>query len=437
MTVSIIVPTYNRADRHAQLYAVFSRQSAPADLWILDDSPVPSPFFSTLRDPHVHYFHTTKRLSIGTKRNLLVEACGGDIIVQFDDDDLYTPGYIATMVPRLGDGDLVKLTAWDAISEYDGSIWRWDTTRVLPIVYRVTGSAPPVIIRGMTYNAETADTAEWGYGFSYVFRRDAWKAVGGFDDMNSGEDIAFIRKLRKAGKKLMGVADHPDMVLHTMHRQSTSRIYPQWCLKNCGPVAEAEIEMQSQTAAVLSGTALAEGQKIPLVRGATYDVVANVKHTHTRRQLEGHAGSLGVRVMSLDENLSHAGLGLPAPKLGYRYVRAKLHVGPDAASHLPWKVPLPWSLDDKTRVVRAQIVSGHMVGATGSLSVVSFAVVSLALFAVGVPVAIITRILGASWLRAALYGVAASSVVVLIDAFAAPRMAREQTVGAGGGRLAP
>jgi hypothetical protein len=53
----------------------------------------------------------------------------------------------------------------------------------------------------------------------------------------------------------------------------------------------------------------------------------------------------------------------------------------------------------------------------------SLAIVSLALLGVGLPVAMVAKLVGATWLRAVLYGLAGASVVVAADAFAAPRLA--------------
>ena len=60
------------------------------------------------------YTHVTERLTIGEKRNRLIAASSGQVIVHFDDDDYYAPCYVEWMLRQLGDHDLVKLVGWFA-----------------------------------------------------------------------------------------------------------------------------------------------------------------------------------------------------------------------------------------------------------------------------------------------------------------------------------
>ena len=88
MKVSVICPTFNRHERHKNLYAAFSQQSyRECELLVLDDSREASPSFLALKNPRVQYLHSTTRESVGVKRNRLVEIATGDIIAHFDDDD--------------------------------------------------------------------------------------------------------------------------------------------------------------------------------------------------------------------------------------------------------------------------------------------------------------------------------------------------------------
>jgi glycosyltransferase involved in cell wall biosynthesis len=199
-TVSVIVPTADRHHRHEGLYNQFQHQDYPdRDLWILDDSGSPSPFFQRLgdSDPRVHYVHNPHRQPIGCKRNKLIEMSGGACLAHFDDDDGYSPRYLSSMLSRLRDwdADLVKLGVWDERRE-----------------------ASP---RRSRYRGRSDDDL-WGYGFSYVYRRSVAKRVS-FPCVNGGEDFGFIRGMWGAGLKTSLVWDGSDWAYHLLHARNTSR----------------------------------------------------------------------------------------------------------------------------------------------------------------------------------------------------------------------
>ena len=78
MKVSVVVVTHNRERFMRAIHDVYARQTHPdTELLILDDSDEPSPFLSRLDDPRVRYTHLTQRMSIGAKRNRLIEQAWG------------------------------------------------------------------------------------------------------------------------------------------------------------------------------------------------------------------------------------------------------------------------------------------------------------------------------------------------------------------------
>jgi len=113
--VSIITPTYNRATFLKNALAYFRSQNYRDIEWlILDDSLQEAPAFSDLADRNIFYERIDRKLSVGEKRNLLIEKSHGEIIVQFDDDDYYCPDYVRTMVSALStlNADLINLRGW-------------------------------------------------------------------------------------------------------------------------------------------------------------------------------------------------------------------------------------------------------------------------------------------------------------------------------------
>ena len=340
-SVSVIVPTYNRPGYHEHLYNVFSSMiyPGPTDLWVYDDSPQRSSFFDWLDDYRVHYLWTPRRVTVGAKRNALVEMSRGDVIMHQDDDDWYSPDYLRWMVGRLvaSNADLVKLAVWDAVSAYDGSGWRWDTRLSGETCFGIAGGAPPVRISNCKHDKDAVETALMGYGFSYVYRRQAWE-LSPFDDVTHGEDVGFVRKLGPLGGSIFLVDDAPNIVLHTLHPQSTSRIYPQTQLWG-QPVTREE------NAADLPGA----GWKIKYKAGKTYRVLALLKDFHEKDETFRRAASYG----DVLEFVDPASGPKPAPE-GYRYVQATIRATTTGAT--PRRMPPPFSVIDKSGIVEIHVV---------------------------------------------------------------------------------
>lgn len=236
MLVSVIVPTFSRHELHEALHMRFEAQTYPnLELLVFDDSPDPSPYFRHVRSERVRYAHTPSRVSLGSKRNQLVDAARGEVIVQFDDDDLYAPSYIETMLAHLGSEDLIKLDGWYLQREADRSLWYWDTAHLVEPHFIVSGK-PEKPIGTYDIGAALKDDKErhefvaqnrWGYGFSYAYRRD-WARRARFPDVYNCEDIVFVNNMRSLGAKLRAVSDPDGIVVHVLHPRSTSQCYPQY-----------------------------------------------------------------------------------------------------------------------------------------------------------------------------------------------------------------
>ena len=115
--VSVVCPTMpSRHAFHPLLLASYQSQFWPnKELIVFDTGGPPSPTFTAVNDPSIRYHHDAgAMLTLGEKRNLLVSMSAGDIVANFDDDNLYSPDYLATLVPHLrsagGTNDLVALS---------------------------------------------------------------------------------------------------------------------------------------------------------------------------------------------------------------------------------------------------------------------------------------------------------------------------------------
>lgn len=205
--MSVVTPTCARRHRfHEALYRCFAWQRHPAkELVVVDDPGPPSPFFAALKDARVRYVQAdAPGESVGAKRNRALALARGDAVAHFDDDDLYLPGYLGDMLRRLDEGpaDVVKLSAWfwydlssDVLARYDG-VADGDHSRL------------------------------YGYGFSYLYRRERALAVG-FPDRSFGEDYEFCLRSMSAGGSVMHFKDSAKSptVLHIVHGRNTSNCF--------------------------------------------------------------------------------------------------------------------------------------------------------------------------------------------------------------------
>ncbi len=189
---------------HETLYRAFDGQThAHKELWVLDDSPNPSPFLvrQASIDARLHYVHKTDsgRISTGTKRNLLIQMSTGGVIAHFDDDDWYEPRYLSSMLGTLQDDDLdfVKLSIWNEV-------------RVQSPRHRAL------------YDARDKGFAHlWGWGFSYMYRRYVASRVR-FPDAIFGEDFKFFQRIQAHNLKVGLVHDGADWVEHRLHGSNIS-----------------------------------------------------------------------------------------------------------------------------------------------------------------------------------------------------------------------
>lgn len=231
MKVSVICPTYQRAERHPLLYTAFNHQTyADKELLVIDDSPEKSPFFTNLQDDRVTYQFLSSYYNIGHKRNLLIDLAKGEIIVNFDDDDFYAPTYIQTMVDAIQEADFVKLSKWLGWQEVGGRLWEWDANNTTNNFFAVFGNGE--VKKFENVSKEDMEIPEklaknlGCYGFSHVFRKSMWEA-NPYADITFGEDLLFVLQAEQSEKICKHVTVPSHFILHTLHPQSVSNIHPQ------------------------------------------------------------------------------------------------------------------------------------------------------------------------------------------------------------------
>jgi len=215
--VSVICPIseWRRGFIPQLLQCFFAQTWQDKELIIIDTHrSVPNPLLEGLAKEHpslVVYCHFRAEFSIGLKRNMGLHMATGTYVVHFDDDDLYSPIYLDTMIKRMMSQGLAALTlsAW-----YDCDVVRGALKYVDPL-----GESPTEDIE------KAAAHIVYGYGFSYAFlRAPALENV--FPDVSLSEDYIFMVRLQKnLGFNKVGLLrDERGICLHIKHGGNTSGV---------------------------------------------------------------------------------------------------------------------------------------------------------------------------------------------------------------------
>lgn len=227
--VSIITPTGRREALLRLQYQNLLCQTVQDFEWhILDDGPAPSDFFTTLKDERVRYEHSAQRISIGAKRNRMVEKAASEFIVQFDDDDFYAATYLATMTARLENADIAKLSAFYLYSAPRRAFFYWDLTQPGGLHYQVSirGVEPTEIPPA---EVEEMRKIQFGFGFCMAFRTSIWRRFP-FQDRFHDEDGTFVNAARDGGARLELFADTSGLCLHILRKDNSAFCFPQFRL---------------------------------------------------------------------------------------------------------------------------------------------------------------------------------------------------------------
>jgi GT2 family glycosyltransferase len=136
------------------------------------------------RNPRIRMIDASARPGAAAARNMGVKEARGDLLAFCDADDVVRPGWVRAMCAALGHGDLVA-------GVFDFGILEGDPgSPLVPAATRQLGFLP------------------FGLGANLGVRREAFEAVGGFDEgLSPEEDVDLCWRLQLAGYRLEIAAD--------------------------------------------------------------------------------------------------------------------------------------------------------------------------------------------------------------------------------------
>lgn len=159
--------TYGRVEMLEESLHSFLQQNYPGskEMVIVNDYPEQKLIFE---HPEVRIYNMPQTFTtIGDKENYATELCNGEIICQWDDDDVALPNHLDNVAKLFTD---------------DVNVLHWKT--------------------GVYYNEPDITEVGWIGNSGIVFRKSAWKAIGGHPLENAGYDMTFIETLHKHGGRL-------------------------------------------------------------------------------------------------------------------------------------------------------------------------------------------------------------------------------------------
>jgi glycosyltransferase involved in cell wall biosynthesis len=156
--------TYGRVEMLEEALHSFLQQDYPGEkeMVIVNDYPLQKLIFD---HPQVKIFNLNETFStIGEKENFATKQCTGNIVCQWDDDDIAMPNHLVNVAKFFIPGS---------------NILHWK--------------------KGVYYNEPNITSVEWIGNSGIVFNKEAWEKIGGHPIMNAGYDMKFVQKLHTLG----------------------------------------------------------------------------------------------------------------------------------------------------------------------------------------------------------------------------------------------
>ncbi|CAJ1355409.1 unnamed protein product [Effrenium voratum] len=218
--VSIVAPSMsNRRHYHENLYRCFDAQKYPDKELIVIETyeDAPSEYLQKKMRVDERVVHITikvqpgKDFTVGLKRNMTLHMATGEFIVNFDDDDLYAPGYVEKMVGLMQRERLVGVTLSAWYNYYTGK--------------GVCTFSDPESWDEWADDQAELDEILYGYGFSYSHRRQP-SLMFSYPNVGFAEDAPFFLKLRDiyGTDKVLLYKDNEGLCVHIMHRANTAQV---------------------------------------------------------------------------------------------------------------------------------------------------------------------------------------------------------------------
>jgi len=218
--VSVILPTYNRADELEAAVNSVLRQTEPAEhyeLIVVDNNSTDQTANLLKYLTSIHHGRiravTERMQGVSHARNAGIAAATSPIVAFFDDDVRVTPEWISTIRRTFHEHEDIDCIGGKVLPDWSAPPPRWLTrTHWAPLALQDLGDQPVIVSTANPVGLISANLA---------CRRKLLERIGGFapqfqrvkDGIGSLEDDDWIRRLRQSGGRALYV---PDLVAHTV-----------------------------------------------------------------------------------------------------------------------------------------------------------------------------------------------------------------------------
>src|SRR2546421_4585920 len=204
MLFSIIIPTYNRARLISRaIDSVLAQDFIDWEMIVVDDGSTDTTA-DILRhyvdeEPRIHY-HYTEHEGAPQARNFGCSLATGKYFTFLDSDDEYLPGHLGIRAEIISGEPAVELIHGNCEVIGDPMITdRFDPTRLIPITDCIIGA-------------------------TFFIRRDLFRRLGGFADIQYGDDNDFFLRAQEAGALIKKVEEKTYRYYRTEDSISVSKI---------------------------------------------------------------------------------------------------------------------------------------------------------------------------------------------------------------------
>lgn len=218
--VSIVAPSMaSRQHYHENLWRCFDAQTWPDKELVVFETyeDAPSSFLREKAKTDKRIVYVTMHraadtdFTVGLKRNMTLHLASGEFIVNFDDDDLYAPAYVDTIVGKMRNEGLVGITLSAWYNYYTGK--------------GVCTFSDPEGWGEWVNDPRELTNILYGYGFSYTHRR-APSLSHPYPNVGFAEDAPFFLKLKElyGDRNVILLKDTEGLCVHIMHRANTAQV---------------------------------------------------------------------------------------------------------------------------------------------------------------------------------------------------------------------
>lgn len=190
--VSIIIPTRNRPQLLSDaLQSVQQQEYSNWEMVVVDASSggEAEAVIESLSGSTVQYIQSGQNIGPGEARNIGILRASGDIICFLDDDDLYHPNHLTTLINGFHQANcsLVFTDTYHVTEQIQGNR-RLEQTRTLPF-------------SGIGYCSNLLTVRNYIPINTWAVRRECFELIGGFDEqLPVWEDWEFLLKLLPLGE---------------------------------------------------------------------------------------------------------------------------------------------------------------------------------------------------------------------------------------------